>query len=299
MKMEDKVNIPAGEQLGKFLYRVLCGFLLGLSVFAPGFSGSIIAIIMGVYQDILRILANPFKDFKRNFFFCLPLGIGVVISAVAFLVVFRYLFDTYEKATYLLFVGLIVGNLPAIYAEGKKAGFVARDIIALLVALVAAFLLGISAGSVVHEATAQTLNLSLVSMVVGGLLTGAIALVPGMSISMVLILLGVYKDLLFTAESIMRGDLTNILPFGIFAVCAVAALVLTSRLIKVTFEKLPGLANAAVLGFMVGSLAGILVTSLRIPDASFTWLQGAIMLLVGLAISMLFVVLSRRMNDES
>ena len=60
----------------KFLYRILCGFFLGVSVVAPGFSGSIIAITMGIYQDLLRIISNPFKQFKKNVKYCIPLGIG-------------------------------------------------------------------------------------------------------------------------------------------------------------------------------------------------------------------------------
>ena len=91
----------------RFLFRVFSGFFLGISVFAPGFSGSIIAIILGIYQDILRIASNPFKDLKQNIAFCFPLAIGVVGSGLLFIVTFSFLFDKYEKATYLLFVGLI------------------------------------------------------------------------------------------------------------------------------------------------------------------------------------------------
>ena len=49
-----------------FLYRVLCGFCLGISVFAPGISGSIMAIIMGIYDKLLDIASNPLKNFKKN-----------------------------------------------------------------------------------------------------------------------------------------------------------------------------------------------------------------------------------------
>jgi len=107
----------------RFIYRVFCGFFLGLSVFAPGISGSVIAIIMGIYHDLIRIVSNPFKQLKANVLFCMPLAIGAAISAVLFVITFKFLFSTYEKATYLLFVGLIAGNLPVIFAEIKKYEF--------------------------------------------------------------------------------------------------------------------------------------------------------------------------------
>jgi putative membrane protein len=105
----------------KFFYRVFCGFFLGLSIFAPGFSGSVIAIMLGVYQDLVCIVSNPFKRLKQNILFCLPLGIGAAVSAVLFVIAFKFLFGTYEKAAYLLMVGLTAGNLPEILKQIKKS----------------------------------------------------------------------------------------------------------------------------------------------------------------------------------
>ena len=62
------------SRVKKFLYRVLCGFFLGLSVFAPGFSGSVIAITMGIYKDLVGIASNPFKRFKQNVCTCVSRG---------------------------------------------------------------------------------------------------------------------------------------------------------------------------------------------------------------------------------
>ena len=61
-----------------FFYRMLCGAFLGISVIAPGISGSIMAVMMGIYDDLINIISNPFKNFKKNFFFILPMGIGAV-----------------------------------------------------------------------------------------------------------------------------------------------------------------------------------------------------------------------------
>jgi len=129
----------------KFFYRIFCGFVLGISVFAPGFSGSIVAIAMGIYQDLLRIVSNPFKPLKENIRFCFPLAIGAAISAVLFLLTFEYLFETYEKATYLLFVGLVTGNLPTIFREVKRLGFKKHYLIGGTCAFAAALALGIVA----------------------------------------------------------------------------------------------------------------------------------------------------------
>jgi len=282
----------------KFLYRILCGFFLGLSVFAPGFSGSIIAIIMGIYQDIVRIVSNPFKQFKQDFKFILPLGIGVVVSGVLFVIFFKFLFDRYEKATYLLFVGLIAGNIPVILTEIKKCGFKKRYLTGGVAAFAAALALSLFALGIAEASGAEGLTAGLPMLAVSGFAAGVTTLIPGMSVSMVLILMGVYGQLIFAAESLLRLDFGNLFPFGLFCVCAVAGLVLTSRGIKTVFEKVPGFANSAVLGFMSGSLIGVFIQSLRLDDPSFHWILGAVMLGAGLGGSMLFVVLGRKMDKS-
>jgi len=281
----------------RFFFRTFCGLFLGISVFAPGFSGSIIAIILGIYQDILRIISNPFKRFKENIKFCIPIGIGVAASAVLFILTFSFLFDTYEKATYLLFVGLVAGNLPVIYSEIKKCEFKKRYLIGAVVAFVAALALGVVATGTESMGSGDTENISLLLLAGSGLAGGVTALIPGMSISVVLIIAGVYYPLLSIADSFLHLEFVYVVPFGVFCLGFLVGLVSVSSLIKYIFKKYPGFANAMVFGFMSGSLLSVLYNSLRIEDADFNWFIGSVMLIAGLVISMLFVVLGKKMQQ--
>ena len=280
----------------RFLYRVLCGFFLGISVVAPGFSGSIVAITMGIYQDLLRIVSNPFKNFKQNFFFCLPLGVGAAVSAVLFVLTFRFLFEAHTKATYLLFIGLIAGNFPVIFREIKKCGFKMIYLLGGGGAFIAALVFGLLAVRLgtASEAVAEPVSIFLWAL--GGFAGGITALVPGMSVTIVLIIAGVYSQLIVAAESMLRFDFTHLFPFAVFCVCAIAGLVIASRGIKYIFSKHPGFSNSTVFGFMSGALIGILIDSLRMDDANFTWLSGCIMLAAGLGISMMFLLLGKPAN---
>jgi len=265
-------------------------------VFAPGFSGSFLAIVMGVYHDILRVISNPFKEFKRNILFCLPMGIGVLISAVAFVIAFNFLFKTYEKATYLLFVGLIAGNLPVIFTQVKKIGFKKRYLIGGCAAFAAALLFGLYAVGAGQHTGAAGVTASLPWLALSGFSGGVVALIPGMSVSMIFIIMGVYSQMLFAAESMLHLNFMYVIHFGIFILGAVAGLVLSSRGIKSIFNRYPGLANSLIFGFMSGSLVGILVQSLRLSEAGFSWVLGGIMLFAGLCVSILFVVMARAFN---
>lgn len=271
-----------------FFYRVLCGFCLGISVFAPGISGSIMAIIMGIYDKLLDIASNPFKKFKNNFKFLLPLGIGAVISLVLFILVFSYLFETYEKAVFMLFIGLIVGNLPMVYKEARKSKFKWYYILGTLAAFAIALVVGImSEGNgetqVIHEST------NLMYIALSGVLAGAASLVPGMSVSMILIVMGVYDYLIAAAKAL------DIVTIAVVGVAFVLSMILSSKLIKFVFEKYSGMAHFMVFGFLTGSVGGIFFT---LPKDGSN-LAGTIMLVIGLAISLLFVYLGKRVNIDN
>jgi putative membrane protein len=282
----------------QFFYKVFCGFFLGISVLAPGFSGSVVAIILGIYRDLLRIISNPFKRLKENVVFCIPLGVGAVVAAVVFILAFNRLFDAFEKATYLLFVGLIAGNLPVVFAEVRKHGFKKHHVAAALAAFAGALSFGIFAVTLGHAPSAEGYTAGGPRMAVGGLLGGVTALVPGMSVSIVYIIVGIYTQLLYLADALLHGDFAYLLPFGLYAVCTVAGLVLASRGIRHVYDKYPGFANSMILGFLSGSLIGILSPCLRLDDPGFDWFQGGVAIAAGLGVSMLFVALGKAMAKD-
>lgn len=268
-----------------FLYRVLCGFCLGISVFAPGISGSIMAIIMGIYDKLLDIVANPFKNLKKNILFLLPMGIGAVISLVLFVLVFSYLFETYQKAVYMLFIGLIAGNLPMIYKEAKKSEFRWYYLIGSLVAVAVAFVIGVMSENTSTAQGIMSTN-NLLYLALSGAVGGFASLVPGMSISMMLIVMGVYDTLINSAKSL------DVVVIGVVGIAFVLAMVLSSRFIKMIFNKFSGMAHFMVLGFLVGSIGGIFCS---IPSEGSN-IAGAIMLIIGLAVSLLFVYLGKKVD---
>ena len=69
--------------LKNFFYRMLCGAFLGISVIAPRISGSIMAVMMGIYDELITIISNPFKNFKKNVFYLLPMVLGAFVSMLA------------------------------------------------------------------------------------------------------------------------------------------------------------------------------------------------------------------------
>lgn len=270
-----------------FCYRILCGFCLGISIFAPGISGSIMAIIMGIYDKLIDITSNPFKSLKQNIKFLFPMGIGAVISLILFVFIFSYLFETYEKAVYMLFVGLIAGNLPMICKEANKSEFKWYYLLGAIIAVTVAFVIGIMSDNV-SGAKGAAVSDNFIYLAVCGAVGGFVSLVPGMSISMILIIMGVYDKLINSAKSL------DIAVIAVVGIAFVLAMVFSSRFIKFIFNKFSGFANFMVLGFLVGSIGGILCS---LPSDGSN-IAGIIMLILGLAISLVFVYLGKKVNID-
>jgi len=269
-----------------FLFRVFCGFSLGMGVFAPGVSGSVLAIILGIYEKLIDIISNPFKEFKKNVVYLIPMGIGAAISFVLFILFFSHLFDHYERATYFLFMGLIAGNLPVIYREANMDGFKKHYVLGVL----PAFALSIIVSQMQFLFPSGQFILSNEYLLVGfsGLVSGIASLIPGMSISMILMLFGVYNRLMHAAKSL------EILPLAITGVCFLLTMVASSRLIKHILKRYHNFAYFMVLGFMAGSLVGIFMNLPPAGAGSESWLAGLLMLGIGLGVSLSFTFAAKK-----
>ena len=282
------------KNFGKFFYHILCGFFLGFSIFAPGISGGVIAIVMGFYSDIINILANPFKNFKSNIIFLIPIVIGILISTVFFILLFKMLFANYKKATFLFLVGLIAGNIPIIWNDVKDFKIKKRYIFGALIAFVIALGVGLIEKGQGSMGSINTVDTPI--MVVSGMLSGALSLIPGVSISVLLILTGTYNHMLDIANSLLHFDFSYAVPFALTCLGFIIMMIVSSKFIKHIFDKYNAMANWLIFGFISGSLLGILFTSIRMPNDNFNWLIGILALLVGLAISMIFVFFGDKIN---
>lgn len=96
------------------------GIIVGIGGIAPGLSGSVFMVILGLYTKVIGAIADLFKDFKKNILFLLPIGIGMVIGIVLFSNLISFSIENYEIPTRLAFFGLLVGTIPFFYRETEK-----------------------------------------------------------------------------------------------------------------------------------------------------------------------------------
>lgn len=246
---------------------ILKGIVIGISSVLPGVSGGTMAVSMGIYDKLIHCVTHFFKDFKKNVLFLCPIGIGVVISIIASAFGLDYLFETFPIQTNLLFIGLILGGLPAIYDKVKgttiRPAHILCIVLLFLLVVGMALLNGQQGGDVaIHTGISDFVKLFLV-----GIIAAATLVIPGVSGSMMLILMGYYNPILDTIKEFvaallhmdmkaMGKVLFILIPFGIGVVVGG---VLIAKLMEFVFEKYSFHAYWAIIGLLLASPIAILM----------------------------------------
>ncbi len=273
---------------------VLKGIVIGLANVIPGVSGGTMMVSMGIYDKLIHCITHLFSELKKSIQFLLPIFIGIGIAVVVVPFGIEFLFAQYPFQTNLLFIGLIIGGLPAVWKKVKGNSVKAGHILSCLVffALVAGLAL---VGETEGNAADLSFSLGSVIKLFGiGVITSATMVIPGVSGSMVLLLLGYYHPVLETITNFikavlafdMNGILAGIgvlLPFGIGVV---AGIFVIAKIIEVIFEKFPLYAYWAIIGLIVSSPVAILLVSGMGTITIVSILTGIVSLAVGFVIAM-------------
>lgn len=225
------------------------GMLMGASDVVPGVSGGTIALLVGIYERLIEAIDGLVsKDWKKHVIFLLPVGIGMGISIVSLSHLISWLMEKYPKPTFFFFLGLIIAIIPILLREADfKKAFKFQHYVLLLIAAVGVAMTAFISQEQTTIMTLDSWNDYLFLFFAGWLASSAMIL-PGISGSLVLLLLGAYATVI---ESIKSFDLMVIFVVGMGIVIG---LLLTSKLIRFLFNHYRIATYAVIIGFVLGSV---------------------------------------------
>ena len=222
---------------------------MGIGFILPGLSGGVLAVIFGIYDPLIRFLANLKHKFVKNIMFFLPVAIGAAIGIVLFAIVVEKAFGKYAAQFVCLFVGFVAGTFPSLYKTAGKQGRKSSDKIILLVSTLAIFSLMLIGGRQLTEVSPN-----IMVWLGSGLLMGLGLIIPGMSPSNFLIYFGLYDKM---ATGIKEFDFLVIIPLIIgFVICVL----LFAKVAAWLFRKYYSGMYHFILGMVVGSSLAIFPT---------------------------------------
>lgn len=266
-----------------FVYLFFVGVLAGSAMITPGVSGAVVAVILGVYDKMINALTNLFKDFKKNFTFLAVLGTGILVGAIWFSNVIMFLYQKHEVVTKFAFIGLIIGGVPFLFREvknkDKKVNY-----FAMLVTFILSLSLWIFSKSVFQidlDANVSSGFMAFFNLFLAGVIYSVGKVIPGISGSFLLIIIGMYEYVLSVmAHPITVGlmEIDKLIPFGVGLITGIIVLL---KLINFLLDKHYGLVYSIIIGFVLGSIPA-LIPNLEI---SFNLIIGIVVMIFSFILS--------------
>lgn len=225
------------------------GFAMGVSDLIPGVSGGTIAVLLGIYDQLIASINGLFsKEWRKYLSYLIPLATGVVLAIFTLSRMMEWLLIYYPQATYFFFLGLIIGILPYLFVEaGVKENFKLHHYIVLLIgALFILTLLYLQEDKelIITDRSFQTYILFFVS----GFFGSAAMILPGVSGSMVLLVLGVYPTII-QAISSLELSVIFVTAGGIFL-----GIISMSKIIHYCLANYRFFTFAFIIGMVMGSV---------------------------------------------
>lgn len=245
---------------------ILKGVVIGLANIIPGVSGGTMMVSMGIYDKLIHCITHLFKELKKSILFLIPIVIGMGIALIGGSFTIEKLFEVFPFQTSLCFVGLVVGGLPAMWKNVKGKKIKPGHMIAFLVFFAVVVVMALM-GETEGNAADMSLNLlNIVKLFGVGIIAAATMVIPGVSGSMMLLLLGYYKPILsaitdffsalkaFDIDGLIKG-FGILFPFGVGVLIGIFAI---AKLIEIIFAKYPLYAYWAIIGLIVASPIAII-----------------------------------------
>ena len=277
----------------KHIINILKGAVFGIANISPGVSGGTMAVIMKVFDRIIDILTLDFKKIKENFIFIIFFGIGAVLGIGTAALLLKNLFELYFVPTQMFFTGVIMGSIPFIFkiAVTKETPMKKINIIPFVIGAVITLLpLFLSDGmKTIPTNSEPTVSLMIIMFIF--LFIAAVAMIiPGLSGSMVLMLLGGYP-LALSAVTELKFTFLIVMLLG-----AGLGLVAGGRFISFMLKKFHQGTYLAILGLIIGSLFSVF------PFAEFSFnvqgIVGIVLFIAGLFVPFIMELLGKKFSKE-
>ena len=238
---------------------VVKGIFIGAGAIVPGVSSGVLCVIFGIYEKLLDAVLNFFKDIKQNIKFLFPIALGVGIGVLLFSNMLNYLLYEFPIQTKSIFIGLIIGTIPSLIREvNEKEAFKPQNVMYLLIAL-AIGIITVVLENRMHIIT-NVDNMSIMYLVMCGAIMSVGIVVPGVSSTIILMLLGVYSVYL---QSVANLYLPVLIPLGIGLILgSIIVMKLTKKLLEMYYSQ----TFYSIIGFTIGSIFVLLPQGMTVIE---------------------------------
>ena len=242
------------------------GMCMGIADIVPGVSGGTIAIITGVYEELLKTIngldfkilnelkkgniKKLWKNYNLNFLFFL--GLGILSSIIILSHFILIILNDYPVALWSLFLGLISSSIIFLFKSTTKLNFNSSKF--LIPSQIYFLITGLFIALYVQTLSAGNTDINSIYLFVCGMISITAMLLPGVSGAYILVLLGAYETMLITLKEISQLNSDYFMNFISFVLGALLSVKLFSKLLTWSYENHKDNTLFCLIGFMIGSL---------------------------------------------
>ena len=227
--------------------QLLQGMVVGIANIIPGVSGGTMMVAMGLYDRLIHAITHLKSELKESLKLLVPILLGAAIAIVALSRLFEFLLDTYPIPTNFAFCGLIAGSLPFILKKVKGHKVTVSRMIPAIIFFAIVILMAVMGETGGADADVSFGLVNVIKLLLVGIIAAATMVIPGVSGSMMLMLLGYYDTILRSINSFMDAliafDIQGLLvytgilfPFGIGVLIGIFLIAkMISRIVAMSF----------------------------------------------------------------
>jgi len=222
----------------------LLGFLIGAGAILPGISSGVFCVVLGLYEKLVDSILHFFKNIKENIRFLFPILIGVFAGVFILGNVLKIVYDKFYVVTCFCFMGLILGSLKLVYKQANitKISF-SHVLILLLTFSFSLYLIFLESSYILN-----TVSFSNSYLILCGVLMSAGIVVPGISKTVILMLLGIYEMYLSAITSL---NITFLAPLGLGLIIGGLIFLVIMQFL---FNNFKSYTYFAIIGFVLSSI---------------------------------------------
>ena len=246
----------------EFFKNLACGAVIGVAMIIPGVSGGTVAVLLDIYDKLINALGNLRKDFKANVAFLLPILLGLALAFAAMYFPLKFALEHAPFPTVMLFVGLMVGSFPKLFKDSRSFGFKKCNTCSILlpfVAIIAICILKFFVNAGEADLSANMPIWGYFAIIGVAMLASCALVIPGVSGSMLLMILGYYAPVLGLISALLTDFWHSALVLALFAVGLIVGFFSIAKLMKFFLSRFPRGTRWAIIGFVLGSIPAIFI----------------------------------------
>ena len=240
------------------------GIILGVAFIIPGVSGGTLAVLLGIYENLIEAVCNFYKsktDFKKYFMYILPIGLGALTSLLLCARLIKFGLEKAPIITLLIFLGLIVGGIPKLFKTVDKK-IELKDFSLMLIGIVVVLLMLIFNKSTESVSLNNINALGYIILFLVGVLSSATMVIPGISGSFTLMLIGYYEPILNLLNELtsLHNLGPNILKLVPLILGIAVGTLLISKIINYLLKHYRTSTYFVIIGFVLASILSVFIS---------------------------------------